>query len=131
MFFQELSRISEDPDVAQMLLRRHTMFALREVPWQKVRVIHVDGPLRPPWSDDLHRWIRQSPSPDDRTIVLDLSRVPYLDAAGIGELVRAYNMIAATNGSLRIASASGRVRRVLEHVGLFDLMDDVPVKSST
>jgi anti-anti-sigma factor len=98
------------------------MFALSEVLCQKVHVIHVDGPLRSPVSDDLHRRIRQSLCRGAGTIVLDLSRIPYLDAAGIGELVRAYNMIAAANGSLRIANASRRARRVLGHVGLFDLM---------
>ena len=44
------------------------------------------------------------------------------DAAGIGELVRAYCMAAAAGGNLRIENARGRVRRMLEVVGLLNIL---------
>jgi anti-anti-sigma factor len=48
--------------------------------------------------------------------------VSRIDAAGVGELVRAYNMGSAVNGVVRIENASARVRKVLELVGLFSLL---------
>ncbi len=56
----------------------------------------------------------------ERQIVLDLAGVPKIDAAGIGELVRAYNTAAARDGALGIANPNPRVRKTLEVVGLFD-----------
>jgi anti-anti-sigma factor len=56
----------------------------------------------------------------ERAIVLDLARVSSIDAAGIGELVRAYNITAAMDGELRIMHATKRVRELLERAGLFD-----------
>jgi anti-anti-sigma factor len=54
-----------------------------------------------------------------RTIVLDVARVSKVDAAGIGELVRAYNVAVAGNGVLRIVNTNPWVRELLERVGLF------------
>ena len=56
----------------------------------------------------------------ERRIVLDLACLTKIDAAGIGELVRAYNMTAASNGTLRIANTDPWVREMLNMVGLFD-----------
>jgi anti-anti-sigma factor len=53
---------------------------------------------------------------------LDLSQVSRIDAAGVGELVRAYNMAVAVNGQLRITHATAWVREVLELVGIHDLL---------
>ena len=58
----------------------------------------------------------------ERYIVLDLARVTRIDAAGVGELIRAYNMATAAGGSLRIVHASEWVREVLERVQLFELL---------
>jgi anti-anti-sigma factor len=57
-----------------------------------------------------------------RTIVLDLSAVATIDAAGIGELVRAYNMTTAAGGVLQISRATRWVREILRRVGLLDIL---------
>ena len=51
---------------------------------------------------------------------MDLTRVSMIDAAGVGELVRAYNMTVAANGVLQVVHATGWVRQILERVGLHD-----------
>ena len=84
--------------------------------------LHVEGALRVPVSHDLRHNVRTLLRTGERTIVLDLARVSRIDAAGIGELVRAYNMTKAVNGWLRIVHASAWVREILTHVGLFDLL---------
>ena len=58
----------------------------------------------------------------ERDIVLDLACVARIDAAGVGELIRAYNTSAAAGGSLRIVHATRWVREVLERVQLFELL---------
>jgi anti-anti-sigma factor len=58
----------------------------------------------------------------ERRIVLDLSAVSRIDAAGVGELIRAFNMTAAVSGALRVVNASGRVRAILECANLLDVL---------
>jgi anti-anti-sigma factor len=62
----------------------------------------------------------------ERTIVLDLGRLASIDAAGIGQLVRAYNVSRAATAGFRLANASARLRELLERVGLFDLLSAGP-----
>ena len=54
--------------------------------------------------------------------MLDLSSVSRIDAGGVGELVGAYNIAYAMDGSLRIVNATKWVRETLERVDLFDLL---------
>ena len=85
-------------------------------------LLSVEGALRWPVGRDLRERVRCLLRRCARRILLDLDRVSRIDAAGVGELVRAYNMTTAVDGSLRIAGATGSVREVLERVGLFDLL---------
>jgi anti-sigma B factor antagonist len=49
-----------------------------------------------------------------RRVVIDLEKVPYVDSLGVGEIVRAYSAVAHAGGAFRLASATPRVREVLE-----------------
>jgi anti-anti-sigma factor len=75
---------------------------------------------RLPFTDELPQIVRALLRRGEGTIVLDLACVSNIDAAGIGELVRAYNITIAGNGTLRIANTNRRVREMLERVGLYD-----------
>jgi len=85
-------------------------------------ILYVDGPLRLPIQRRLRDDVRALLHTGERCIVVDLARVSSIDAAGVGELVRAYNMASAVNGFLRIAHPSGWVREILERVGLAGLL---------
>lgn len=85
-------------------------------------VLSVDGPLLVPQTRELRRRVRALLRRGERTIVLNLGHVSRIDAAGVGELVRAYNMATAADGTLRIVQATPWVRCILELVGLFDLL---------
>jgi anti-anti-sigma factor len=50
----------------------------------------------------------------ERWLVLDLRTVSEIDAAGVGELVRAFNRTRAAGAVLQIASASRRVQTLLD-----------------
>ena len=85
-------------------------------------VLRFEGPLRVPVSRDLRRRVREALHDDARHLVLDLERVVTIDAAGVGELVRAFNMTAAADGMLSIVHTTARVREMLERANLFDLL---------
>ena len=85
-------------------------------------VIHIGGSLRVPVDRDLRHSVRALLGLGKRCIVVDLARLQSIDAAGVGELVHAFNMARAARGALRIVHASGWVRTMLECVRLFDLL---------
>ena len=85
-------------------------------------IVRVEGPLRVPVSRALRREVRALLQRGERAIVVDLAKVSRIDAAGVGELIRAFNMTAAVDGALRIANASAWVRQILELIGLFELL---------
>jgi anti-anti-sigma factor len=89
---------------------------------QNACVIHVHGPLRVPVSRDLRHDVQSLLRRGERGIVLDLARVSRIDAAGVGELVRAYNMAVAASGTLRIVHTNAWVRELLDRVGLVGLL---------
>lgn len=86
-------------------------------------VLYVEGPLRHPISRDLRHRMRGLLRRGERDIVLDLARVSSIDAAGVGELVRAYNLAAAMDGLLRVAHVTKRVREMLERAGLLTFLN--------
>jgi anti-anti-sigma factor len=75
---------------------------------------------RIPSNGELVQIVRACLRRGERKIVLDLAAVSTIDAAGIGELVRAYSVASAGNGVLRIVNANAWVRETLERVGLFN-----------
>jgi anti-anti-sigma factor len=75
-----------------------------------------------PVSRSLRHNVRALLHRGERRIVLDLSAVSRIDAGGVGELIRTFNMAAATKGALRIVNATAWVREMLERAHLFDLL---------
>lgn len=84
--------------------------------------VYVEGSLRVPVSRELRTRVRTLLGRGARGIVVDLAGVRRIDAAGVGELVRAYNMTSAAAGFLRIVHATRWVREILSRVGLFELL---------
>jgi anti-sigma B factor antagonist len=89
---------------------------------ERLCTVYIDGALIVPVNPDLLTKVRAFLRGGNRSILLDLSSVPFIDAGGIGELVRAYDIASAMDVALRIAHATDRVRELLERVGLFDLL---------
>ena len=57
-------------------------------------------------------------------LILDLERVDYLDAAGVGELIRLRQKAISQGGDLVVAGIQGKVREIL---GLTCVAEDLPV----
>ena len=58
------------------------------------------------------------PAGSGQQVIIDFSRVSFIDAAGIGVLAAAAARAAARGGSLQLAAAGRQVRRVLVLTGL-------------
>lgn len=84
-------------------------------------LLALEGPLRIPINSQLKHQVRGLLRTGQRAVVLDLARVPAIDAGGVGELVRAFNLTTAVDGSMRIVRPTPRVRRTLAVAGLLGL----------
>jgi anti-anti-sigma factor len=101
-----------------------SLTVVRKPSWNGRCVLYLSGPLRAPVDGALRHNVRALLRRGERIIVLDLTRVSRIDAAGVGELVRAYNMAIAENSVLQIVNAAAWVQEILERVGLFDILSE-------
>jgi anti-anti-sigma factor len=106
------------------------MSAVLQLSPQKAQTVHVEGALQPAVSRVLHHNVRTLLLRGERRIVLDMSAVSGIDAAGVGELIRAFNVTVAGNGVLRIVNATAWVREMLERAHLFDVLSGEPKAQS-
>jgi anti-anti-sigma factor len=113
-----------DPSLAidQLNPSRQPALATAQPVTHDVFVLYVDDALRVPLTSELRHRVRDLLCRGEQTIVLDLAGVSSIDAAGVGQLVRAYNMAVAAECELRIEHTAPRVREILERVGLFNLL---------
>ena len=86
-------------------------------------ILPVDGALRAPVTAKLRRRVEALVGRGERQVVLDLADLSDIDAAGIGELVRAFNALKAAGGVLQVAHASRHVRRLLQVTGVLTLLN--------
>lgn len=85
-------------------------------------VLSVEGTLRAPVSSELRRNVQSRLVRGERRILLDLSRLSSIDAAGVGELIGAFNTTTAAGGVLEIAHPRRHVRQLLHTVGVLNLL---------
>jgi anti-anti-sigma factor len=85
-------------------------------------ILEVEGALRAPLTSELRQRVQARLVRGERRILLDLSHVSHIDAAGVGELVGAFNTTRAAGGVLQIAHASGRVGHLLHVAGVLQLL---------
>jgi anti-anti-sigma factor len=87
-----------------------------------VCILYVEGPLLEPLNGELRHNVQAILSRGKRSIVLDLIRVSTIDAAGVGELVRAHNMTIAPNGVIQIVHVTPWVGEMLQRAGLLEML---------
>ncbi len=59
-----------------------------------------------------------------RRIVLDLADVPYVDSAGLGEIVRCYTTLSRKNGRLKLRNPTKRIQDLLAVTKLLSFFGD-------
>ena len=55
--------------------------------------------------------------------MLDLSEVPYVDSAGLGELVRAYTAVNRNGGKLKLLGLAKRIKDLLKLTKLLTVFE--------
>jgi anti-sigma B factor antagonist len=92
-----------------------------------VAVLSMKGKLTLGEGDDLLREAVQAVLDEGaHGIVLDLSQVPYIDSAGLGEIVRSYTSVTRTGGKLVLVGLTKRIDDLLSITKLktvFDIFD--------
>jgi anti-sigma B factor antagonist len=58
-----------------------------------------------------------------RKIVLDLAEVPYIDSAGLGEIVRTYTTISRQGGSMKLLNLTKRITDLLSITKLLTVFE--------
>ena len=96
------------------------MLAINDV--QQEAVVCVSGLLRAPTDEAVPRRVEALLRGGARHIVLNLARVSDIDAAGLGQLVRASNLARAADGDLRIVEAAGHTWTMLARTGLVNVL---------
>jgi len=64
-----------------------------------------------------------------RKIVLNLAEVPYLDSAGLGEVVRAYTTVSRQGGSLKLLNLTKRITDLLSITKLLTVFETFDIES--
>ena len=92
-------------------------------PDSRSAVLRLDGTLQTPIDGVLRSTVDSLFDSGVRRVLLDLSGVSSIDAAGVGELTHIFTTAAAVGGVLEIEGMSPHVRRVLEVTGVRWLLD--------
>ncbi len=58
-----------------------------------------------------------------RSILLNLEAVPYIDSAGLGEIVRTYTTVSRQGGSLKLLNLTKRIEDLLSITKLLTVFD--------
>ena len=64
-----------------------------------------------------------------KKLVLNLAEVPYIDSAGLGEIVRTYTTVSRQGGSLKLLSLTKRITDLLVHHEAADRLRDLRQRS--
>ena len=84
-------------------------------------VVHLVGELDLAYASQVRDALRPLAG---STVVLDLSRLTFVDAAGISAILAVRRDVLAAGHELRIRGAHGPVRRVFEVCSLEDVLSD-------
>jgi anti-sigma B factor antagonist len=59
----------------------------------------------------------------NKNILLNLAKVPYLDSAGLGEIIRCFTALRRNGGSLKLLSPNRRIIDLLNITNLLNVFD--------
>jgi anti-sigma B factor antagonist len=95
---------------------------------QGVAILDVEGPLTLGGGETMLQEAVDTLVASGRTqILLNLSRLEFMDSAGVGELVASYRMVERFGGVLKILNAPSKVHKSLSLAKLlpiFEIFDD-------
>ena len=97
---------------------------ITERPVGEVMILDLKGKITLGEGDELLKdKVNSIVSQGRRKIVLNLAEVPYLDSAGLGEVVRAYTTVSRQGGSLKLLNLTKRITDLLSITKLLTVFD--------
>jgi anti-sigma B factor antagonist len=95
---------------------------------ERVAILSLKGNLTPSVGDTLMRdTVHSLVNRGCKELVLDLSGVPYIDSAGIGEIVAIHTAVTRRHGTLKLLNVPKRIRDLLvitKLLTVFETFDD-------
>jgi anti-anti-sigma factor len=89
-----------------------------------VVVIDVDGKILLGEGDvEIKKTVDGLIDKGSKEILLNLARVPYLDSAGLGEIIRCYTTLRKNGGSFKLLSPNQRIIDLLSITKLLNVFD--------
>ncbi len=90
----------------------------------EVVVIDVDGKILLGEGDvEIKKTVDDLLKKGNKNVLLNLARVPYLDSAGLGEIIRCYTALRKSGGSLKLLSPNQRIIDLLSITKLLNVFD--------
>jgi len=97
-------------------------FSARKV--DKVSVIDIDGKILLGQGDEeIKEAIDELLGKGERNILLNLAKVPYIDSAGLGEIIRCFTAIRKNGGNLKLLAPNARLVDLLTITKLVNVFD--------
>jgi anti-sigma B factor antagonist len=91
---------------------------------ENVILIDVDGKIVLGDGDvEIKKVVDQFISRGNKNFILNLTHVPYLDSAGLGEIIRCYTALRKNGGNLKLLSPNPRIVDLLTITKLLDVFD--------
>lgn len=89
-----------------------------------VVIIDVDGKIVSGEGDvEIKKTVDQFLEKGNKSFLLNLAKVSYLDSAGLGEIIRCFTTLRKTGGSFKLLSPNRRVVDLLTITKLLDVFD--------
>jgi anti-anti-sigma factor len=83
-------------------------------------VLHLDGELDPHTAPLLKQQVDELAEAGSLDVVLDMSRLAFIDSSGLRVVISAHREMADRGGQLTLQSPSATAQRLLEITGLVD-----------
>jgi anti-sigma B factor antagonist len=89
-----------------------------------VTILDLKGKLTMGEGDELLRdKVNSLIHQERKKLVLNLAEVPYVDSAGLGEIVRAYTTVSRQGGSLKLLNLTKRIQDLLSITKLLTVFE--------
>ena len=89
-----------------------------------VTVVDLNGKMTLGEGDELLRdKVNSLIQQGQKKIILNLSEVPYIDSAGLGEIVRTYTTVSRQGGSLKLLNLTKRIQDLLSITKLLTVFE--------
>lgn len=90
----------------------------------KVVIIDVEGKILLGEGDvEIKQAVDDLIKKDNKSILLNLSNVPYIDSAGLGEIIRCFTALRRIGGSFKLLNPNSRIIDLLDITNLLNVFD--------